>query len=157
MLAEPPIKIVGLRDFQASLRRVDRDLPKQLRVIFNEAAEIVAVDARRKVPVRSGRAKATVKALSQQRKGIVQGGGPRAPYYPWLDFGGTVGRGRTGRGGVLSAAGRADFGTAGSVSRPFYKAGRYIYPSYKRHQEDVMDIAAAGMVELAHRAGLGVG
>lgn len=136
MLVEP-VRIKGLREFQAQLRAIDEDLPKQLRVVFNDAAELVAADARRRVPTRSGRAKASIKVASQQRKVAVKAGGTRARYYPWLDYGGRVGRKR-------------------SVRRVFRPDGRYLYPAYRRHRDDVIDLAAAGMERLARDAGLEV-
>jgi len=63
------------------------------------------------VPRRSGRARGSVRSRSTQTFARITGGGAKAPHYPWLDFGGRVGR-------------------RGSIQRPFLTEGRYIYRSY---------------------------
>ena len=132
-----PVRVTGLREFQRALRELDGESQKQIRVVMNDALEIVAVDARRKVPRDSGRAVASLKVQSSQREGRLVAGGGKAPYYPWLDFGGRVGRQR-------------------SVVRPWKPEGRYIYPSYRRHRDDVLDLMVDGLDRLARDAGLAV-
>src|SRR4051794_11989815 len=87
------IKVEGLKEFQRVLKKVDGDLPKALRMAFNKTAQLVVDDAKPRVPVRSGKAASTVKARSTQASARVVSGGDKAPYFPWLDFGGTVGKG----------------------------------------------------------------
>lgn len=106
-----PIKVEGLREFVRNLQKLDSDLPKALRVAFNQAADVVVQDARPGVPRKTGKAAASIKARSTRTAVRVVAGGNRAPYYPWLDFGGRVGKKR-------------------SVKRPFLKDGRFIYESY---------------------------
>lgn len=105
------IKIDGLAQFSRNLKKLDADLPKALRIAFNEAADLVVNDAVPSIPKKSGKAARSVKARSTRNAVRIAGGGNRAPYYPWLDFGGRVGKNR-------------------SVKRPFYSDGRYIYESY---------------------------
>ena len=132
-----PIKITGLAEFNRNLRKLDKDLPKALRLAHNEAAQLVVDYARPKVPRRTGRAAGTLKAKSTRTESRVQGGSSRAPYYPWLDFGGKVGRGK-------------------SVARPFIKQGRYIYPALGRHQAEFADLLAEKLVDVARQAGVEV-
>jgi hypothetical protein len=132
-----PIKIDGLSQFRANLKKLDRDLPKALRLAFNAAADIVVDDARPRVPSRSGKARASVKAKSTQSYSRVSGGGNKAPYYPWLDFGGKVGRNR-------------------SVSRPFIKDGRYIYHAYYRNRHRYVEVLEASLIKVADQAGIEV-
>ena len=133
------IRIEGLREFQRGLKAMDRDLPKVLRMAFNDAADIVVDDARPRVPSRTGRAKGTVKARSTQTAARVAGGGNKASYYPWLDFGGRVGRRR-------------------SVRRPFLPKGRYIYNAYFRARDSgrFQDVLQDGLLDVAHKAGIEV-
>lgn len=133
------IKVEGLRELQRSLKQLSADLPKVLRIALNQAAEIVVSDARPKVPQRSGRAAATVKARSTRTEVRVSGGGNRAPYYPWLDFGGKVGRKR-------------------SVRRAFLPDGRYIYAAYgrKRDSGEFADVLSRALVDVAAQAGMTV-
>jgi hypothetical protein len=132
-----PIKIDGLSQFRANLKTLDRELPKALRLAFNAAADIVVDDAKPRVPSRSGRARGTVKAKSTQSYSRVSGGGNKAPYYPWLDFGGKVGRNR-------------------SVARPFIKDGRYIYHAYYANRNRYVEVLEASLVKVAEQAGIEV-
>jgi hypothetical protein len=131
------IQITGIKEFQASLRKMDADLPKQLRIALNKASELVIDYARPQVPSRSGAAKASLKVRSSQREARIAAGGRKAPYYPWLDFGGKVGRDN-------------------SVKRPFYTEGRYIYPSLRKNREEITKVMAAALADLAKSAGLEV-
>lgn len=132
-----PIRITGLREFQRNLKQLDGDLPKALRVALNEAANIVVGEAVRRVPKRSGRAAASIKARSTRTQVRVSGGGNRAPYYPWLDFGGRVGRGK-------------------AVHRPFLKHGRYIFQAYADRGDEFAAVLQAALIQVAKGAGIEV-
>lgn len=132
-----PIKIKGLVEFQRALKAIDGEAQKQLRVVFNTVAETVAGGARRRVPTKTGRAKASVKVASSQREARVKAGGARVPWYPWIDFGGRVGIHK-------------------SVSRPFVSGGRYLYPSYFANKDSIYPALEKGLVALVHDAGLEV-
>lgn len=112
------IEVTGIADLQKALRQIDKDLPKELAAGLAEAAEIVAGAARQKMPSRSGRAVASVKVRKQQRGASLALGGTRAPYAPWLDFGGSVGRHK-------------------SIHRPVVRGGRYVYPALREHDAEV--------------------
>lgn len=107
------VHIEGLREFRQALRRVERDAPKQLRVAFNDVANVVVQATKPQVPVRRGKAQGSVRARSTQEKARVVAGGKRVPYYPWLDFGGRVGR-------------------KNATVREFVKDGRYLFPTYRQ-------------------------
>lgn len=130
-----PIKIKGLRDLQATLKDLDGESQKLLRVALNDAAETVVAGSRRLVPTRSGKARASIRAASSQREARVSAGGTRAPYFPWLDFGGRVGRKR-------------------SVVRRFIPGGRYIYPTYGRNRLSIMEDIERSVSKLISDAGL---
>lgn len=133
------IKITGLNEFVKNLKSLDRDLPKAVRKAFNEAADVVVADARPRVPRRSGRAQRSVRSRSTQTAARVVGGGNKAPHYPWLDFGGRVGKGQ-------------------SVRRPFKRDGRYIYRSYfeKKSSGEFERIMTKALVDVADSAGIAV-
>ncbi len=133
------IKIDGLKKFSKNLKRLDSDLPKALRLALNEAANVIVDDAKPRVPSRSGKAKRSVKAQSTRTKARVSGGGGRALYYPFLDFGGRVGRKR-------------------SVHRPFKKKGRYIYRAYfdARDSGEFQDALTENLIRVASSAGIEV-
>jgi hypothetical protein len=132
------IDITGLREVQRSLREVDAGLPKQIRLIFNEATGLIVDYSKAHIEVRSGRAKASIKARSSQRTAAVAIGGSRAPYTPWLDFGGE-GR-RRGR----------------PSARPFIREGRYVYKGLRLHHDDITAIMSKGLTDLVKSAGLEV-
>jgi hypothetical protein len=131
------LRIEGLREFQRNLKALDRELPKALRMAFNEAADIIVRDAKPRVARRSGRAQGSVKARSTQTMARVSAGGARAPYYPWLDFGGAVGR-------------------RNSVRRPFLPRGRYIYAAYDRRRGEFVEGMQDALLTVARRAGVEV-
>jgi phage gpG-like protein len=132
------IEVTGLKEFQASLRAMDSALPRRLRLVLNDATELVLAWARPRMPRKSGRAVASLKARSSQRESRVALGGTKAPYAPWLDFGG---QGRV--------HGRPP-------KRPFIKDGRYLYQGLKARRLDVTKAMADGVAELAREAGLEV-
>jgi hypothetical protein len=134
-VARETIQIAGLKEFQKALKDMDRDLPKQLRVALNSASELVIDYARPKVPSRSGRARGSLKVRSSQKAARIAAGGTRAPYYPWLDFGGTTPKGGT---------------------RPFYTKGRYVYPGLDANRDKITQQLEVALTDLAKGAGLQV-
>lgn len=134
------IEVEGLREFRAGLRQVHRGLPRAVRRVANQAAEIVVQDARPRVPLgppTRGHALQSIRAASTQSAGRVKGGGARFPYYPWLDFGGRVGRDR-------------------SVYRTVIRSGRYIYPAFVANREEITEEMEDGLRRLADSAGIRV-
>ncbi len=134
------IQIYGLTEFRRELRALDRGLPKALRIAMNEAADVVVSDARPKVPRRTGKAAASIRAQSTQTSVRVAAGGNRAPWYPWLDWGGRVGRRK-------------------AVKRAFFKEGRYLYPAYYRARDSgrLQEILGKALRDVADSAGIRVG
>lgn len=136
-MATEPIKIDGLREFVRNLKNLDRDLPKMLRKGLNDAANIVVDWAKPKVPHRSGKAARSIRAASTGTAVRVKEGGDRAPYMPWLDFGGAVGRRR-------------------SVRRPFIKEGRFLYAGLAAERDAVQAAAEVALIDAARAAGVEV-
>lgn len=136
-MAQKMIHIDGLRQFQRDLKTLSGDLAKALRKALNKGAEIVAEEARPRVPSRSGKARKSIKAASSQKEARVRGGGARTPYYPWLDFGGRVGRNR-------------------SVERRRIDGGRYLYPALADNNERVYQELIGALIEVAENANIEV-
>lgn len=126
-----PIRITGLKDFQRSLKEAEATLPRTLRLIFNEAADVVVDAASPNVPRRTGALRASLRATSQQRSARV-----------------TLGKGKT-----AQFAGVIEFGDP-KRGRPFVKGGRAIYPGFVRKRAEVLDVMTAGLNRLADEAGL---
>lgn len=129
------IRVEGLRELQRHLRMLDVALPRELRKANKQAAEIVAVEARRRTPVRTGRARRSITVRAEQRGASVKGGGARVPYFAWLDYGGQVGR-------------------RNSVSRPYRKGGRILYPSLAARREQVVDAYEVLLARVFATAGM---
>jgi hypothetical protein len=133
-----PIRVDGLREFSAGLKRLDKDLPKGLRLAGNAAANIVVAEARPRVPIgpgAGGHAKSSVKAASTRTAARVSAGGTRYPYYAWLDFGGRV-------------------GPAKSVKRPFLREGRYIWRAFADRRTDIEQTLHTELLAVARGAGM---
>lgn len=129
------IVVVGIPDLQKALKQIDRDLPKELAAGLAEASQIVLDAAKPKVPRgKTGRAQDSMKVRKQQRGAALAVGGSKAPYFPWLDFGGKVGRNK-------------------SVKRPFIPEGRYIYPTLKEKRPQVAAKVDEVLERLATAAG----
>lgn len=131
------IRVRGLAEFSRALRKMDADRSKQLRLALNESAGIIVDWAKPRVPVRTGAARRSLKAASTRTLARVSGGGSKAVYFGWLDFGGRVGR-------------------KNSVVREFRKHGRYIYQGYYANRNQFADVLESNLRRLARNAGLEV-
>lgn len=134
-LTVDPIKIDGLRDLQAGLRAADGESQKQIRLVLNDAADIVVGHARPLIARRTGKLAASLKAASGQRDATVKLGGARIPYAGWWEFGGRVGRRR-------------------SIVRRFVPAGRTVYPAVVSREPEITRVMVTGLDRLAAEAGL---
>ena len=132
-----PIKIDGLRQFQAALRSMEDGAQKELRVVLNSIADTVVAGAGRRVPTKTGRARASLKARSGQREAVVSAGSRKVPYYAWLDFGGRVGRQKT-------------------TTRPFVRSGRYLWPTIAANRQSLTQALQSSLNDLARRHGFEV-
>lgn len=136
------IRIEGLRELRAQLRGMDRKLPGEIRKAGNEAADIVVVHARPRVPIgpgRGGHASSSIRKASTQSAVAVAEGSARYPYMPWLDFGGTINK-----------------HTGHPTSRPFIRHGRYIWAVFAERRQEVLDKYQDAIAAAARDAGLDV-
>ena len=129
------VAISGLAEFRRSLRAIGPAAPKALRVAGNQAAQLVVDRAQAKMPTRSGKARKSVKARSTQAAVKIASGGRAAPYVPWLDYGGSVGRNNT-------------------AKRPFIADGRYVYPAYRESKDEFAGLLDTAIRAIADDAGL---
>lgn len=131
------IKVVGLNEFRRGLKGIDSGLPKAMRLTLNEVAQEFIGWVRPKIPKLTGAAAASLKPQSTQSQARIAAGGPKAPHYPWLDFGGRVGKKK-------------------SVVRPYIPDGRYIFPTLVERQPDVETVMLKGLAQLASSSGIEV-
>lgn len=132
------VHVTGLAQFRRGLRELDRAAPRALRVAGNEAAQLVVDTARPMVPKRTGKAAASIKVKSSQSVVRVVSGGARAPWMPWLDYGGRVGKND-------------------SASRPFTPDGRYVYPAYRRVRPQFITVLETALQRIADESGVSLG
>jgi hypothetical protein len=131
------VSVEGLDQFRRALRMMDKALPRTLRVAMNEAAALLIQKAKPLVPRLTGRAADSMKVRSSQSAVRVAVGGSRAPYYPFLDFGGRVGPGK-------------------SVHRPFMTEGRYLYPTLRANKTEFNEVLEDALKGAARSAGIDV-
>ncbi len=129
------VQVAGLAQFRRGLRDLDRAAPRALRIAGNEAAKLVVDAARPMVPKRSGRAAASIKTRSSQSVVRVVSGGARAPYMPWLDYGGNVGKND-------------------SAHRKFEPDGRYVYPAFRRVRSEFETVLMTALRRVADESGV---
>lgn len=130
------IHIEGLAQLNRGLRRLGADAPKGLRLAQNEAADTLIDHTRPKIPAVSGAARRSLVARSTRTSARVAVGGKRAPWFPWLDFGGE-GR-RPGR----------------PAKRAFLKEGRYVYPTLREVRPQIEEQLQDALTAVIRGAGL---
>jgi hypothetical protein len=157
-IAERAIHVEGLAEIQRGLGRVSKELTKETRAGFKAIADHVVGIAQQRMPWRSGEAAKSLKPRGTNAGATIRfpGGGQesftragavggksssqKGGYYPWLDFGGTTGRGR------VSAGGHERARVAGGVKREVIKGGRYLYPAIGEAGDFIGD-AAGDIIE----------
>lgn len=137
------VRIEGLKEYQAALGALGPQADKLIRArLLLQAGKIAAV-IRSVMPHASGRAAGSVH-VGQAKQGAWIGEGAGVPYVPWLDFGGSVGRGH-GRGPNMGAIHRPWMGKPGD--------GRYLYPQIFAHQAQTMAVVDAAVGQAAKELG----
>lgn len=132
------VRVTGAEEIQRAMQEAGSGLPKMQRDALKDVLGEVVDYARPRMPTRTGRARASLKARAGEKGGTVTLGGAKAPWAPWLDFGGQ-GK-RPGR----------------PPARPFLKQGRYVYAALAVRQKDIDQIMSDGLDTLVRRAGLDV-
>jgi len=81
------IEIKGLKQAQRLMGRIDADFKKRFKEIHKGAADIVADEARRQAPVRSGRLRNDIRTSGTTKGGVVRVGRKKIPYVGRVLFG----------------------------------------------------------------------
>lgn len=129
------IRVEGLAQFRRSLKALDSNLPKALRLALNGAMGVVVDYGKSHMTRQTGQALSSIKAKSTGTAARVSEGGNKAPYAAWLDFGGSVGRNK-------------------SVKRRFIKEGRYLYPALRDKKPEIISALEDSIAEVAKQAGI---
>lgn len=131
------VSIHGVAEISRAMRRLESTAPRALKGAIDEAADFLVTAIRGEVPRLHGAAAGSVRA-QQTGKGVkIRAGGSRAPYYPWLDFGGRVGRKKR-------------------TVRPYIGDGRYIFPTLAARHDAFMQTLNDAVVQALRDAGLEV-
>jgi len=130
------VEVGGLAKLNRALRGIDKEAPKQLRLVFNSAADLLVDEAGPTIPSVTGAARRSLVARSTRTSARVAVGGRKAPWFPWLDFGG---QGRI--------AGRP-------AARPFLREGRYVYPALRRIRPEIEAELQQGLEAVIANVGL---
>jgi hypothetical protein len=135
---ELKVEVVGLAALNKGLRAIDKEAPKELRLALNEAAQLLVDRTRPKIPSVSGAARRSLVARSTRTSARVAAGGKKAPWFPWIDFGG---EGRV--------KGRPP-------KREFVREGRYIYPTLREIRPRIEAQLQESLSKVVRDAGLEV-
>lgn len=135
------VSVEGLTELRKALGQIGgRPLQKNFRLRMIKVGDAVLVPAVRvKMPVKSGRTRASVKAGASGNTAYVQEGGPRAPHVGWLDWG-----------GVLKPTG----GRHNTIRRERVPGGRYLRPTIREKQGQIVEAAAGAFEDTARELGL---
>jgi len=135
------LKVTNLREFHSALRKLDATLAKELRVGLKGIAVKAAALAAPWVPKKSGRAASTLKGVGTGTGARITFGGNKAPYAPWLDFGGAA----------FHARGVTPGGPP--YRRRFVAKGRYVYEAIKEGAPQALSDLQDLMNDIAAREG----
>lgn len=142
------LQVSGLKELRRELRKIDAELPKEIKRINKFVAEqIVLPGARRRgaMPRRNvaggqarigAKAAASIRALAQQGKAGVAMGGARFPWIPGSEWGST-GRNRRAR----------MFPQRSGVSKGFI-----LYPAVREKEADIREAYAEMLDDLLRQA-----
>lgn len=134
------VEIEGLAAFRRGLRQIDPQLQKDFRNEILPIAQLVAADARSRVPQVTGRAAGSIRGGVSGNRAYVQGGKKTVPYFGWLDFGSrTPVRGQPRRVGPWANSG------AGPAK------GRFIYPAIDANRPAIERRAAEAIDTIIER------
>lgn len=135
------VSVEGLAELRKALGDIGgRPLQKNFRKRMVKVGETVLVPSiQAKMPVKTGRARSTVKAGASGNTAYVQEGSPAVPYPKWLDFG-----------GVLKPTG----GRHNTITRPKVQGGRYLHPTVREKRPAITDAAADAFNDTARELGL---
>jgi HK97 gp10 family phage protein len=144
MAPKPELRVEGLAELRKALTKMQAiDERTELRVGLKAAAQIVADDAKRRVPVRTGRARDSIRAAASGNRALVIGGKAKVPYYGWLDFGSRS---------PVAGNPRTVGPWRGSGTGP--AKGRFIYPAIDAKFDEVVAAVSAAVEKALETEGL---
>lgn len=138
------VRVEGLAELRRALRKAEQiDDLAVLRDGLKKAADVVAQEARSRVPTRSGAARSSIRATSGGNRAFVVGGKAKVPYYGWLDFGSRTPR--TGQSRSVGPWSNSGFGP---------DRGRFIYAALDARERQVVDLVSEAVNDALRRLDL---
>ena len=145
-MANEGVHVTGIPELSRALKAVDAALYKELRLGMKRIADHVVGKAQQRMPFDTGTAAKSVRPRATAKGAAIafpRGGDRGKPdYFPWLDFGGSTGRGH-----------RVGQAWSGSIVRDTPKGGRYIYPAIGESRDYIGREAYDLIEDVAHRNG----
>ena len=142
------VEVKGIRELSRAFRAVDKGLPAGIKAALLPVAQGVAAAARSRASadfdLSTGRAAGSIKARASATSAGIAFGGSAAPYFPWLDFGGSTGRGHIPGVAWSGAIKREWKGNPGGE-------GRYVYPTIRAKRPDIEAGVEAAVVSVSRR------
>jgi hypothetical protein len=134
------VRTSGLQELQTAMGQLGIRQEKVIRTRLLQEAGVIAKDLRSAIPHLSGDAASSVYA-GMDSKGAFVSEGRGVPYMPFLDFGGSTGRGHQ-RGPNMGAVHRTWMGKGAGE-------GRYIYPQIRSHRDQTLHAVDQAIAEAA--------
>lgn len=133
------VYVTNLRETRQFLNKLAPDLAPVLREELKQAIETITIPAiKSSIPVKSGAARDSVRAVAGGNTFYIKAGNARAKYYGWLDFGGNL----TGRGP----------GRNQTIKRPIVRGGRYLYPGIASTSTQLVEAAGRAIDQIINKA-----
>lgn len=137
MVVEARIEIRGIRELSAGFHQLEGNIPRAMKTRMRSEGQRIADRAAGGLPHVTGRAAGSIKPVASAQGVGISFGGASAPYEPWLDFGGSVGRG-------------------GATKLPFVQGGRYVYPAISAEGAGLEKAGEDAVADAAKGAGFEV-
>jgi phage gpG-like protein len=137
--------VKGLPQLTRGFKQIDANLKNTLKDELLPVAKNVAGVVQQRMPFGSGRAAESIAAKSSNYGASIAAYGQKAPYGPWLDFGGSTGRGH-----------KVGVAWSGAIKREWRGvpkgSGRYLYPGIEDAREDTAKAVEDAVARAAQKA-----
>ena len=134
------VRVRGTAKLAAEIGLLKGRLPRVVKQAARDAAKPVLRDTKAMVPIgpaKGGHAKSSLRIVTSRGGIAIRGGGGRFPYYPWLEFGGGVGRNKR-------------------TFRQRAPGGRYLFPALRANRANIEKAMNRNIVRAARDSGFKV-
>lgn len=131
------IRLEGADAAVRGFKEMGDNIPKMVSAVLSDAGRLLVTATKPEIPVRTGKAQASLMWESANGGVNVRGGNNNVLYFRWLEYGGLAGRNH-------------------SVKRLIVVEGRYIWPTYLKEQDKIQALLEDGVVSLVKDVGFEV-